>query len=216
MGGFKRLCLLIFSLALIALFVFGALIVTDFYGVGEYMEHLAMSQDLSAPASIAVLVLLGIVAFGALVTLLYALFSPGKRKRLVDERVDGTIVISRKALENCVQATALSYPGVAVQDTRVHITNRGDHPKIRVDLEMSVDPARFGSVADKTAALQQDISSQLSHFVGYEIKRVDIQIHEMTPQLDQSELGNSSQGSTTIIMSPMPEGKEVVEVDNGR
>lgn len=142
------------------------------------------SQAARCPhASLSLIVLAALVLLFAAVICLYALFSPGKKTRLIDKSEDGIIVISRAALEHSVKNSIERIGNLSCEKVRVHIIQRRI-PRLEVKVRIVVSGAK--QLADLARELQEHIKLSLEHFSGYQVSKVKVDL------LDAADVSGSA------------------------
>lgn len=117
------------------------------------------------------LIVLGIVAVGLVVLLIYAIAAKHKGSELSLKRGDGTVTITKEAMRSTAERTLASDRNIKVDDLKVNI--RGKHnPDISV--KANVEPGSNANLASLGESLQNDVASSVSALTGYPVKNVDI------------------------------------------
>lgn len=168
MGGFKRFCLLVFSLA--GVLCLGALALP---WIGPYQQEAIslMDNDYYYYGLLAVLAITGL---GLVITLLRAVFTPRKRKVVVVSKSDGDkITVSTKAISS--QATHLVEASGLLAADRVQIDTKrnGD-----VRVSVRVRPHATVDVLEEGQRLHDNMMSGLATVCGSKIKGVNLQFME--------------------------------------
>ena len=176
MGIFKRLGLLFASISTLLMLAFILLVLTNYQGWGQSLFYLMSYYPLVWYIFLA---FMAISALFALITLLRALFTQGKKKRLVAKRELGEIQISRSALENTVRRTIESHIGVISESESVSVKS-GSNPSISVSARVAIDPEL--STSDAANTLQESIKRELEAFTGVSVNTVDLQFFD--PKVD--------------------------------
>ena len=176
MGIFKRLGLLLSSIAMLLVVAFILIVLTNYMNWGSYLINAIMYPV----AWYILLALMAIAALFALITLLRAIFTQGKKRKLIAKRELGEIEISRSALENTVRRTIESQPGIISEYESVSVKS-GSNPSMSVQARVAVDPDL--STPDAAGALQETIKHELERFTGVSVSSVDLQFFD--PKVDQ-------------------------------
>ncbi len=136
----------------------------------------------------ALLVILGIVAVGLIVLLVYAIAARRKGSELSLKRSDGTVTITKEAMRSTAQRALTSNHNLKVDDLKVGIRGKRN-PDISV--KANVEPGSNANLASLGESLQNDVASSISTLTGYPVKNVDITF-----------AGKTKAPSTKVIATP--------------
>ena len=167
MGGFKRLCLAIYSLA-----GFAALAALGLTVVGPWTKR--ASQLFSyAWYFYTVLVLAGILAFGLLISLLRALFSRRDRAIVVCEIDGDKVSVTRDAIAS--QASHIvANDGICIaEDVFVTVGRHGV-----VDVDVKVSPRSSVDIRKKGPSMHDKLVRELEALCGDSLGSVSIEFLE--------------------------------------
>ncbi len=121
--------------------------------------------------NVALLVVLGIVALGLVVLLIYALAAKHKGSELSLRHNDGTVTITKEAIRSTAERTLARNRGIKVNDLKI-----GIHGKRNPDISVKADvePGSNADLASLGESLMSEVASSISLLTGYPVKRVDI------------------------------------------
>ena len=214
MGKFKRLCLIVFSIAAvigigmlaIQWFSFDALMPT-------YSFFAAMPWFFALEA-----VLLVIVALGVVYLLGQALFTPGIGRNLTIVRDQGSVSIPREALASTVSHVVDAHSGLSAERVKIRIL-KPRNP--RIDVEVRVDPGSHSQLAHLGETLQDEITAALQAFSGAPVNHVKVvfsgNAEAVTPAFTHDALEHLEQqtmpaGSRSAHPSQTASGEKVAVV----
>ncbi|WP_180326504.1 alkaline shock response membrane anchor protein AmaP [Raoultibacter phocaeensis] len=188
MGAIKRIALLVFAVATVL-------------GVG-YLAILWFAWGPVMPAAlwladqqwffIVEAVLLGIVLVGTIALLVWAIAAPGTSSRLLIERADGEVDISKDAIVSTARNTVEAHRGLTAKDIRMKIVGKGD-PKLR--LRIKVDPGRNGMLEQLGSRLTDEVSASVNALTGHPIDKLRITFAK--PDVAHAKNGSVSQTAYT-------------------
>ncbi len=167
MGKLTRACLLLFIV--FAILSIGVLAIPWFQWHPFNASILFLKQQ--SWFSLTESVLLAFTALGLLTLLGYALFSPSKKGQLEFRYGNGTITISKDAIESTVKHVVEQSRGITVSNIAVRILGSSEP---RVSIRLKVNPGRNSELGKLGVQLQEEISASVCAFAGYPIHRVDI------------------------------------------
>ena len=167
MGAIKRIALFVFALATILGVGILALLLFAWEPIMPAATWIAGQQWFFIVEA----VLLGIVLLGAIVMLIWAIAAPGKSSRLLIEREDGEIDISRDAINSTARSTIEAHRGLEVKDVRMKIVGKRD-PKLR--LKIKVNPGRTGSLEQLGAHLTDEVAASVNSLTGHPLDKLRI------------------------------------------
>ncbi|WP_165045363.1 alkaline shock response membrane anchor protein AmaP [Adlercreutzia sp. ZJ138] len=121
--------------------------------------------------NVALLVMLGIIAAGAIAMIIAAIAAPGKDGSIAIERKGGTVSITKDAIRSSTKHTVERFRGLTCKRTRVSI--RGGHDP-RISIHANVNAGNNANLAVLGARLQHEIAANVSFFTGCPVKHVDI------------------------------------------
>lgn len=167
MNWFRRLCLIVFSLAGLA-----TLAALGLVWVGPWQSEAA--GFLADPTYLAcVEAAAGVTAVGLLVSLLRGVFSRSNRRSVVVSSLGGgTVTVTRAAIAS--QAAHIVADDGTCQADRVRVSIRGNKVRVRV----RVLPFETVDVATRGAQLHDELMSGLARVCGDTIRRVDLEFVE--------------------------------------
>lgn len=210
MGGFKRLCLGIYSLA-----GFAALAALGLTVVGPWTERASRLFSYEW-YFYTVLVLAGILAFGLLVCLLRALFSRRERAIVVCE-VDGDRVsVTRDAIAS--QASHIvANDGICIaEDVFVTVGRHGV-----VDVDVKVSPRSSVDIRKKGPSMHDKLVRELEALCGDSLGSVSIEFLEaqqpsaVATDFDDEVAVPEPRRSSEITYIPRPSSSDISSADDG-
>lgn len=183
MGGLKRFFILVMALLTLALTIIGALLLTNFSNLGAVIVR---SATYGSWQFITLAVLLGLVALGALIMLGIGIFARGKLHTLTEECENGTIEISRVALESAARNAIEAEGTYVIDDVRVKIIN-GSTPSMFARATLGVENEQ--NLAELGSRLQEKIKQSLENFSGYVVSGVDVEFFDISERVQPSGAG---------------------------
>ncbi len=118
----------------------------------------------------ALLVVLGVVALGLIVLLIYAIAARRKGSELTLERSEGTVTITKEAIRSTAER-ALANSNLKVDDLKIGIRGKRNPD---ISIKANVEPGSNANLASLGESLQSEVASSISELTGYPVKNVDI------------------------------------------
>lgn len=192
MGAIKRIALIVFALATVLGVGYLAILWFAWGPVMPAAQWLAGQQWFFIVEA----VLLGIVLVGTIAMLVWAIAAPGTSSRLLIERADGEVDISKDAIVSTARNTIEAHRGLTAKDIRMKIVGKGD-PKLR--LRIKVDPGRNGMLEQLGGTLTDEVAASVNALTGHPLDKLRI-------TFAKSDTTHAKKGTVTHPVYSAPSG----------
>lgn len=190
MGKFKRFCLLVFACA----GLINTLLLATIWFAWDPLMPFAAWLMLQPWFGIVEMVLLALMGIGFVAMLIYGIAAQGTKGQLSTTQENGTITITRKALETTVRRVIERHHGLNAQNITVSIRGKKD---ARIRIKAKVDSGAQGNLYALGDTLQREIITTVEAFSGHYVEKANITFTGDSYKHEQLEGGTHERINTT-------------------
>lgn len=167
MGTFKRSCLLFFALV----GLINTLFLATLWFAWEPLMPYAVWLMMQPWFGILEAVLLAITAIGLFTLLVYSIAATGTKGQLHSTQENGTITITRKALETTTRHAIENHHGLHAETIKVSIRGKRN---ARIRIKAKIDSGARGNLYELGNTLQNEIVNAVEGFSGHLVEEVNV------------------------------------------